>query len=218
MSWYQKLRARRLERRVRPGDGRPLTRFRWWQSFSRSLFYLRLSNEGAKTVYAIDVRHAGSWSTGEVEAHLYLDGVHRAVSNTPAAFAIQGGMLDVSISTFGLRRCHYVTPDGVERQLVPDRTSAEGRRAAFETAQPGLSRLVGWISLTVVFIGLVILIPQLVAPISTIPTIADTFGVFTSPIQLSFWGNLIVALVTGAASTERALRLRYNTFLDGASG
>jgi hypothetical protein len=212
-------RRRRAARRVRPGDGRPLKPFRWWQSLSRALFYLPLTgDDGRSTVYAVDVRHWGNQSSGEVQAHLYLDGRQHAVSKIPAAFPVQGGTIEVAASAFGLKRCHYVTAPGVERQLVPDRDSAEGRRATFDRLQPALSRAIGVLSLILLGIGLLIFIPQLLASITLIPPIAEHVGTFVSPIQLPGWLNVSIGIVVAAASTERALRLRYNVLLDGGAG
>src|SRR3712207_8039331 len=74
------LRRRRAAKRVNPGDGRPLKRFRWWQQFSRSLFYLELlGSDGRRTVYAVDVRPMGD-EDGRVLANLYRDGWHHATS------------------------------------------------------------------------------------------------------------------------------------------
>lgn len=46
--------------------------------------------------------------------------------------------------------------------------------------------------------------------------IARHTGTFTSPIGLPKRGNTVLGLATAAASTERALRLRYGRLLDGA--
>src|SRR4051794_8552169 len=94
-------RRRRAAKRVKPGTGRELTPFRWWQPFSRSLYSLVLGRD---------------------------DG-HQAVSKLPAVFPIPGGTIEVAESPFGLKRCHYVTAGGEEYPLVPDHTSTEGRRA-----------------------------------------------------------------------------------------
>ncbi|HYO40345.1 MAG TPA: hypothetical protein VER39_11890, partial [Nocardioidaceae bacterium] len=110
-------RRRRAARRVRPGDGRPLQPFRWWQLLSRSLFSLSLPGaDGRRTVYTIDVRPMGD-EHGVVRAHLYRDGRHSASSRVPAALPVDGGVIEVAATVFGLKRCLYVTPDGGERQL-----------------------------------------------------------------------------------------------------
>ena len=208
---------RRAALRVRPGNGRPLKPYRWWQPLSRGLFGLRLTNDdGRDLVYAVDVNY---WQRtlsedGRGTAHLYLDGRHQAESRLPAAFPVHGGTIEVASTDFGLRRCHYVAADGTERQLVPDRRSAEGRRAHLDREHPTLSRWMGVVSVTLLVIGLLLLVPQLVEVASHVPPVAQQFGTFASPIHLPPWLNVAFTLSTAAASTERALRLRYNWLLD----
>ncbi|WP_327397998.1 hypothetical protein [Streptomyces phaeochromogenes] len=212
-------RRHRAVQRVKPGDGRPLKRFRWWQMLTRALFHLRLMNDdGRPTIYAVDVKHQNA-SEGYVTAHLYLDGRHHAESKVPAVFPVQGGTVEVRTSGFGLKRCHYVTAEGAEHQLTPDPASAEGRRARFDRSHPALSRCIGLFSVIVLVIGLVLLILQLAEQVTRAPEgVAQYVGTFTSPIDLSAWGNTVLGIATVAASTERALRLRYSRLLDGAAG
>nr|WSS59762.1 hypothetical protein OG284_00210 [Streptomyces sp. NBC_01177] len=71
----------------------------------------------------------------------------------------------------------------------------------------------------VLVIGLVLLILQLVEQVTRDPEgLAQYVGGFTSPADLPGWGNAVLGLVTVAASTERALRLRYSRLLDGGAG
>lgn len=200
---------------VKAGDGHTLPRYRWWQLFSRSLFHLHLAGEGsAPQTWSIDVRHGGD-ADGEVRARLYLDGVNQARSKLPAAFAVPGGTIEVVGSAFGLKRCHYVTYDGTERQLMPDPASAEGRRARLERTNPRLSRAIGTASVTVLAVALVLAVPQGIEQLTQLPPIAERIGTFPSPVHLPAWANTALLLATLVASTERALRLRYNRILDG---
>ncbi|MEU6768040.1 hypothetical protein ABZ916_36725 [Streptomyces sp. NPDC046853] len=212
-------RLRRAVQRVKPGDGRPLKRFRWWQMTFRALFYLRLTEvDGRGTVYAVDVKHAGNSSTGQIEANLYRDGRHHARSRLPAYFPVPGGNIDVRGSNFGLKRCHYVTDKGTEHQLTPDRESAEGRRAHLDRAHPGLSRVIGVLSSIVLIIALALLLSQLLATVTEVEPVAQRIGTFTAPVRLPGWLNFLVGFTAAAASTERALRLRYHWLLDGGVG
>ncbi|MBU6530326.1 hypothetical protein [Streptomyces mayonensis] len=216
---FENLRRQRALKRVVPGNGRPLKRFRWWQSLSRALFYLRLTaGDGRQSVWAVDVKHGRQDSNGHVRAHLYLDGRHHAESRLPAVFPVPGGAVEVRASSFGLKRCHYVTDDGAEHQLVPDRDSAEGRRAHFDRKHPALSRWTGAVSAAVLVVALLVLLVQLAEQLTRPQEIAQYVGTFTSPVHLSGWANTAVGLVTAAASTERALRLRYSLLLDGGAG
>jgi hypothetical protein len=162
----------------------------------------------------VDVRLWGD-ANGEVRAQLYRDGRHQARSKLPAAFPVPGGILEVVTSSYGLRRCHYVADDGTGRQLVPDPASAEGRRARLERENPGLSRAIGVVSVSVLVVALVLGLPQIVEDVSRIPPIAEHLGSFTSPIRLPVWTNITLLVATLVASTERALRLRYHWLLDG---
>ncbi|PRX19439.1 hypothetical protein CLV67_110191 [Actinoplanes italicus] len=198
-------RQRRAARRVTSGDGRPLKPFRWWQLLTRALFHLPLSPG-----YAVDLPYRANSGSGKARAHLYVGGRHHAVSKLPAAFPVEGGTIEVAISAFGVKRCHYVTTAGAECQLIPDPRSAEGRRARVDRDRPGLSRSIGYLSVLMLLIGVGLNLLQLAEPISGIPAIADSVGRFTSPVHLPIWLNLALAVGAALGSTERSLRLRYS--------
>jgi len=206
-------RRRRALRRVKPGDGRPLQPFRWWQMLSRSLFYLPLTlDDGTRSVYAVDVSHTqrAMSEDGKGKAGLYLDGRQQAESSLPATFSVPGGVIEVAATAFGLKRCHYVTDQGLEHQLVPDEHSAEGRRARLDRERPALSRQVGLASLVLLVVSGLLGLPQIVEVAFAIPPVAEQFGTFTSPVDLPVWFNIALGLGAVTASTERALRLRYS--------
>lgn len=207
--------VRRAARRVRPGDGRPLKPFRWWQHLSRSLLYLTLVRpDGEQVTYAVEVRHMQG-DEGDGRAHLYVDGRQQATSKLPAAFPVEGGTIEVVKTSFGLRRCHYVGDDGSEHQLVPDPASAEGRRARLDRENPGFGRLISACSVLVLVVSVLLLVPQLAEVVFKVPPVAERFGTFTSPVVLPAWLNIGLTLAAAAASTERALRMRYHWLLDG---
>ncbi len=208
---------RRAAKRVKPGIGRELKPFRWWQPFSRSLYSLALGHDdGHQAVYVVDVPHRRRfWSNdGKGVADLYLDGRHQAESKLPAAFPIPGGTIEVAESPFGLKRCHYVTGGGEEYPLTPDHTSAEGRRAHLARKHPALSRVISVTSVILLVISVLLLIPQLIEVAFKLPPVTARFGTFVSPISLPAWLNSLLGIGAGSASIERALRLRHNRFLD----
>lgn len=216
---FKEWRQRRAALRVKPGDGRSLKPYRWWQPTSRSLFYLPLRNaDGRQVVYAVDINHVKRLFSeeGKGEAHLYLDGRHHAESELPAAFPVEGGTIEVAATDFGLKRCHYVTADGTDRRLVPDRGSGEGRRARLHRERPALSRAIGAVSLLLLIVPALLLIPQLIEAAFQLPPVTERFGTFVSPVQLPFWLNVMLGLGAATASVERALRLRYS-WLDSAA-
>ncbi|MFC4563636.1 hypothetical protein ACFO4E_17355 [Nocardiopsis mangrovi] len=217
---FDEWRRRRAAQRVQPGNGRSLKPFRWWQPMSRHLFHLPLEKEdGRRAVYAVDVHSLQRFFSedGKGKAHLYLDGRHHAESSLPAAFPVQGGTIEVAPTAFGLKRCHYITDEGAERRLIPDRRSAEGHRARLDREHPALSRCIGFCSLVLLVIPALLLIPQLIEVVFQVPPVTQRFGAFTSPVTLPVWLNIALTLGAAAASTERALRLRYNWLLDTAA-
>ena len=209
---------RRAAQRIKPGTGRPLKPFRWWQLLNRAVFYQVLTAaDGRQVTYAVDVHYLQQFTTenGEGKAHLYVDGRHHSVSTHPAAFPVEGGTIEVDSTAFGLKRCHFVADDGSVHQLVPDPASAEGRRARLDRERPGVSRLVSSCSALVLVGSVLLLLPQLAEIVFDIPPVTERFGTFTSPVDLPFWLNVALTLVAAAASTERATRLRYHWLLDG---
>lgn len=212
---FSEWKRRRAARRVKPGDGHPLARYRWWQPLSRALFHLRLTDgRGEPETWSVDVRLWGD-ENGEVVAQLYRNSAHHARAKLPARFPVTGGTIEVVASGYGLRRCHYVSAHGAERQLLPDPASAEGRRARLEREHPVLSRSIGFVSIAILVIALILGVPQLIEQISQIPPIAENIGSFTSPIRMPAAFNAALVVATLLASTERALRLRYHWLLDG---
>lgn len=205
-----------MARTPQPGDDHALQRYRWWQMLLRSLFHLRRRGDGADEVWSIDVRHGGD-SNGEVRAQLYRDGRNTARSKLPAKFVIPGGTIQVATSGYGMKRCHYVTDDGTARPLAPDPASAEGLRMRLARTRPGLSRAMGAGSVVVLLAGLVFGVPQIIEDITRIPPVADAVGTFVSPVHLPLGVNIALLVATLVASTERALRMRYNWILDGGA-
>ena len=217
---FDDTKRRRAAKRIRPGDGHALRAFRWWQLLTgRKLFFLHSSpHEQRASEYAVDVYMSGKRAAADGTiplVHLYRDGRHEAVSRLPAAFPVDGGVIEVAVSERGLTRAHYVTHAGVERQLSPHPRSAIGRRLRFERDHPTASRGIGAVSVLMLIVGVGLNVLQFWEPISEIPPIVETFGPYESPIHLPIWLNVALGLGAGIASTERALRLRYHWLLDG---
>lgn len=205
----KKRQRKREAKRIEPGDGRPLKRFRWWQLPGRALFYFG-------NAHAIDVRHWQNQSSGDVKARHYVHGRLYAESKMPAVFPIDGGSIEVAMSNFGMKRCHFVAPDGTEQALTPDTLSAEGRRARFERRHPTASHAVGLLSVIMLLIGLALLAQTIAVPLLQMPPVAERIGHVEPLVVLPLWLTIAVTVATITAATERATRLRYHWFLDAA--
>ena len=127
---YQRWRRQKAVNRVKRGDGHSLEPYRLRHLFSRSLFYTKLPEDnGTICTYAVNVNYFSEESTAE----LYRNGKHWATSELPAVFPVPGGVIEVTTSTYGLKRMHYVADDGETHLLYPDRRSTEGLRMRFDT-------------------------------------------------------------------------------------
>ncbi len=190
--------------RARPGDGSPLPRYRLWQLFSRSLFAL----DHADHTYEVDVRHLRDSSSAKRPAALYRDGVQTHQGNLPVAFPVPGGVIEVAISKFGVKRMHYVTDDGREQVLRPHPRSQEGLRARFDRRFPRTSAAVGVVGLAVLLVGFAVTLSLIAEQITRVELVAAHVGTFTSPIHLSGWAKVALPAAGFLAALDRALRLK----------
>lgn len=208
---------RRLQAaKVKPGDGSALQEYRRWHLFSRSLFFLRLpSRPGSSHVFEVDVRYLADSTTKKGPATLYRDGLQVARANSlPVTFPVPGGVIEVAMSSYGLKRMHYVRDDGSEHTLRPHPRSHEGLRSRFGQRFPRTSAVIGAAAVVVLLAGLTVTIPQSIETFTRIPLVAERVGAFTSPISLPEWANITLLVAAGLAGIERALTLRSHWLID----
>jgi hypothetical protein len=201
--------------RAKPGDGSRLQRFRFWHLLSRSLFALELPDEsGRPHRYDVDVHHLRDSSSAKRPAALYRDGVQVLAANLPVTFPVPGGVIEVAVSQYGVKRMHHVTDDGRERVLRPDPRSLEGRRMRFEQRLPHTSAVIGAAGLVVLLMGLAGTLSAVAEQITRIEVVAQHVGTFTSPIHLPVWATTALAVAVALAAVDRALRLKSTWMAD----
>jgi hypothetical protein len=167
--------------------------------------YLATELEGGKI--AEGARHA--------PISFYREGRQLHIANSPVAFEVPGGTVEVATGSYGLTRMHLVPDDGAPaRTLRPHPRSLEGLRARFGRRFPGASRLIGVLAIIMLLIGLVLMVPQAAELITSLDPVAERIGTFTSPIQLPAWLNITVTVAGALAATERALTLRNHWLID----
>ena len=206
---FTKYRRRLQLAKVKPGDGSTLQEYRFWQLFSRSLFFLRLPHHsGSSHVFEVDVRHMADSTSKKSPVALYRDGVQVYRANLPVTFPVPGGVIEVATSQYGLKRMHYVSDDGSEHTLRPHPRSQEGLRARFGRRFPRTSAFIGAAAVAVLLIGLAVSLSLAVEGLTRIPVVAEHVGTFTSPIRLPQWAKVALPIAGAVAATERALTLR----------
>ncbi|TDQ41189.1 hypothetical protein [Aureibacillus halotolerans] len=197
--------------KVKYGDGHSLEPYRLTDLFTRSLFYIKLTDEdNDEMIYAVNVNHFNENHATE----LYCDGKHIATSELPAAFSVPDGAIEVGTSIYGLSRMHYVTTENNEYPLQPDKWSTEGIRMRLDARFPRASSIIGKMAIVVLFVSLFVGLPQLASVISETPFFAVNFGSFVSPIQLPGWANTTLTVAGILAGVERALMLRNHWLID----
>lgn len=205
---YKNFRKKRRVRKVKDAKGEPLKGIRFWQYFHRTVFHKKIDQD----VYSVDVDLYGRELMGP-ESALYKNGVRIKESTVPSVYEVPGGFIEVETTTYGVKKIHYVT-DTDELQMVPDKDSLEGMRARFDSKFPTVSKWIGYITIAILIIGLIIAVPALIQMITHIELVADNFGTFTSPFQLPDWLNVTLVILGLLAATERALSLKNHWLID----
>ena len=161
------------------------------------------------------MRHGGHVWTVDLDyfdfgenLHLYRDGVEVEVQKSPATFHLGGSAtIEAAMSLLGMQRVDLVV-DGEATMLTPVEGTAEAWRLQLERERPGVSRLIGAISWTVLAVALVYEVPQLIALIGRVIG-AD----FEPPVTLPGAANFILGIAAFAAALERALRFKSSRWL-----
>lgn len=201
--------------RAKPGDGSRLPPFRFWHLLSRSLFAVELSDESGRLHrYDVDVHHLRDSSSAKRPAALYRDGVQVLAANLPVTFPVPGGVIEVAVGQYGLKRMHHITADGRARVLRADPRSLEGRRVRFEQRFPRTSAVIGAAGLVVLLIGLAGTLSAVAEQITRVEVVAQHVGTFTSPIRLPVWATTVLAVAGALAAVDRALRLKSTWMAD----
>lgn len=204
---------------VRPGDGSPLQPYRLRQLFTRSLFSVELTEEsGDRHHYEVDVRHGrDSWSSKRPAA-LHRDGVRVREADLPVAFPVPGGVIEVAVDQYGLKRMHHVTDDGREHVLRPHPRSLEGRRARFDRRFPRTTAVIGAAGLVVLLVGLAVALSVAAEQLTRVEVIAAQIDTFTSPVRLPGWAEIALVVAGALAATDRGMRLTSTWLADSSPG
>jgi hypothetical protein len=141
---FEKYRRRWQLSKAKPGDGSQLQRFRFWHLLSRSLFALELRDGSGRTqVFEVDVHHLRDSSSAKRPAALYRDGVQVLQANLPVTFPVPGGVIEVAVGQYGVKRMHHVTDDGREQCCARIRAPWRGGERGSSSGSPAPARSSG---------------------------------------------------------------------------
>ena len=134
---------------------------------------------------------------------LYRDGERVESQKSPALFELDtGAAIKASMSVLGMRQIDLVD-DGETTVLAPVDGTLEAWRLRLARERPGLSRVIGAVSWTVLVIAFVTGLAELIALTGIEP-----------PFALGNPLNTVLGLAALAAALERALRFKSNYWLD----
>ncbi len=135
---------------------------------------------------------------------LYRDGQFVDEARSPASFVIgNGDRIVASLGLLGMKEAHLEV-DGAQTMLTPAIGTGERWRLELERQRPGLSRAIGYVSLAVLLVALVVDGSEILGLID--PDL--------DPLGLPALVATIVGFLALAAAIERALRLKCNRWLD----
>ncbi len=135
-------------------------------------------------------------------------------ANPPVAFPVPGGVIEVAVGQYGVKRMHLVDGGGRAQALRPHPRSAEGLRAWVDRRFPRTSAAVGAVGLVVLLVGLAVALSVAAEQITRIELVAAHLGTFTSPIRLPDWAKFALASAGVLAAVDRALRLKSTWMAD----
>lgn len=192
-------------------EGKPLRPFRRREVLHRVLYTVEHPGpNGDRVVYTAEV----DLSREDGCAELYADGRRRAKAELPAAFPVPGGVIEVDMSLYGIRRAHLVLDGGGEQRLAPAPGTIEDLRGRLHRRHPRVSRAIAGLAIAILALNLVLAVPQALELVTGIPRVAELLGSFTSPVALPPWLNTALILAGVLAAVERVLTLRRNRVLD----
>ncbi|PYZ96374.1 hypothetical protein CR205_11655 [Alteribacter lacisalsi] len=201
-------------KKVREGDGHKLKPYRLWHVFTCSLFHFDFVDQNnVRTAYAVNSKY---W-LDDPTADLYRNGSHIASSKLPAAFPVEGGVIEVEEGTYGINRMHFVTDQKIY-PFYPDKRSVRGLRLELHKRFPSMSSFIAISAAVILFISLILGLPQVIEVLSEIPWIVENIGTFVSPITLPVWVNTAMILSGILAGIERTLMLRSHWLIDMETG
>lgn len=207
----RKKRDRKIKK-VKVGDGHFLKKYRVWNLFTHSLFYIEIKNDHDNQITHYAIR--SKYFAEEPMVDLYREGRHVAYSKLPAAFPVDNGVIEISNGSSGINRIQYITDIEENFRVYPDRRSLRGFRLWVHKRFPLISFFIGGIAVVVLLMSIILSVPQLMETISEIPWVSENIGTFQSPIKLSVWEYFAVGIAAALAGTERALMLRRHWLID----
>lgn len=140
---------------------------------------------------------------------LYRDGRLLDEKRSPARFELDGGRrVEAAMSLMGMKYVRMVDTAGARTTFQPAPGTGEERRARFERSHPTASRVIAALAWTILVVALVTQIPEL------LNLLGHLTGWSVPTFDLPTWLNTTLGVGGLLAALDRALRMKYNPWLD----
>lgn len=141
---------------------------------------------------------------------LYRDGEFLAARSSPATLRVDERVRVVAaMSLYGMKYVRLEFDDGRDPvPFAPGPRTGEARRRRFATQHPVVDRVFSVLSWTVLVVALLTQVPELVS------LVGGWVGISVPTFELPGRLNLTLQIAGVLAGLDRALRMKYNRWLD----
>jgi hypothetical protein len=179
-----------------------------WERLVRGRFEIRHNG----SLYVVDSLYIDL----DERIRLYRDGELAEVRRGRARFRLgDGARIEAAAAKLGMKYVH-MRVDGIPDPipLQPSNGTPEAWRARLDREHPDLSRIIGFVSLVVLLVVLVIELPGLVNLVGSLTPLVGWPEFKVPTFGLPVWANAGLILTGGLAGLERSLSMEYNALLD----
>lgn len=179
--------------------------YKTWDWLWRSTF--ELEYQGSLLVADVDFFDLSE------RIRLYRDGELVAVEKSPARLTVDDrATVEAALSLYGMRYVRLVRTDtGTAESFRPSTGTGEDRRARFAANYPLPDRIISACSWIVLVLALLTQIPEILHAIGAI------FDVHVPTFELPNWLNITLQIGGVLAGLDRALRMKFNRWIDETS-
>lgn len=141
---------------------------------------------------------------------LYRDGDFVAAGSSPVRLPVdRQATVEAALSLYGMRYVRLVRSSaGTSETFRPSPGTGEDRRARFAANYPGPDRIISMCSWIVLMLALLTQVPEILNVVGRI------FDVYVPTFQLPNWLNITLQIGGVLAGLDRALRMKFNRWID----
>ena len=167
-----------------------------------------------------ELEHQGSLLVADVDffdfserIRLYRDGKFVTVGSSPARLRVDDHTsVEAALSLYGMRYVRLVRTDaGTSESFRPSPGTGEDRRAKFAANYPLPDRIISVCSWIVLVLAVLTQVPEILNALGAL------FDIHVPTFELPHWLNITLQIGGVLAGLDRALRMKFNRWIDETS-